>query len=65
MDDDVFEEVRDEGQETLVSSWVLIAEYKHDGQKQKRKEILVVHGYQETMKLQSDSPTISKESSKC
>ena len=37
MDYDVFEEVADEGQETLGSRWVVTAKEKHDGQKQKTK----------------------------
>ena len=37
---------------------------KHDGQKLQTKARLVARGFQETMKLQSDSPTVSKESFK-
>ena len=51
----------DEGQETLGSRWVVTAKEKHDGQKQKTKARLVSHVFQETMKPQSDSPTVSKE----
>ena len=39
-------------------------EEKHDGQKQKTKARLVAHSFQETLKPQSDSPTVSKESFK-
>ena len=64
IDHGVFEEVIDEGQETLGSRWVMTAKEKHDGQKQKTKAKLVVGGYQEATNPQSDSPTISKESFK-
>ena len=37
---------------------------KHDGLKQKTRARLVARGFQETMKPQSDSPTLSKESFK-
>ena len=37
MDYDVFEEVKDEGQETIVSRWVVKEKQKHDGQKQETK----------------------------
>ena len=64
MDYDIFEEVIDKGQETLGSRWVVTAKEKHDGLKQKTKARLVVRGYQEEIKPQSDSPTVSKESFK-
>ena len=64
LDYDVFEEVKDEGQETIGSRWVVTEKEKHDGQKQKTKARLVAHGFQETLKPQSDSPTVSKESFK-
>ena len=64
LDYDVFEEVEDKGQETIGSRWVVTAKEKHDGQKQKTKARLVARGFQETMKPQSDSPTVSKESFK-
>ena len=34
---------------------------KHDGQKKNTKARLVVCGFQETVKPQSDSPTVSKD----
>ena len=37
---------------------------KYDGQKFQTKSRLVARGFQETMKPQSDSPTVSKESFK-
>ena len=61
LDYDVFEEVEDKGQETIGSRWVVKAKERHDGQKQKTKARLVAQGFQETMKPQSDSPTVSKE----
>ena len=64
LDYDVFEEVEDKGQETIGSKWVVTDKEKHDGQKQKTKARLVARGFQETMKPQSDSPTVSKESFK-
>ena len=42
----------------------MTAKEKHDGQKQKTKARLVACGFQETLKPQSDSPTVSKESFK-
>ena len=56
---DVFEEVKDEGQETIGSRWVLMEKQKHNGQKQQTKPRLVARGFQETLKPQSDSPTVS------
>ena len=64
LDYDVFEEVKDEGQETIGSRWVVTIKEKHDGQKHNTKARLVAPGFQETMKPQSDSPTVSKESFK-
>ena len=37
---------------------------KHDGKKLQTKARLVARGFQETLKPQSDSPTVSKESFK-
>ena len=62
LDYDVFEEVEDEGQETIGSRWVVTAKEQHDGQKQKTKARLVARGFQKMWKPQSDSPTVSKES---
>ena len=52
LDYNVFEEVKDEGQETFGSRWVVTAKEKHDGQKQKTKARLVACGFQETLKPQ-------------
>ena len=41
-----------------------MAKEKHDGQKQKTNARLITHSFQETLKPQSDSPTVSKESFK-
>ena len=49
LDYNVFEEVKDEGQETIGSRWVVTAKEKHDGQKQKIKVRLVARGFQETL----------------
>ena len=64
MDYNVFEEVADEGQETIGSRWVVTEKEKHDGQKLQTKARLVARGFQETLKPQSDSLTVSKESFK-
>ena len=48
FDYDVFEEVKDEGQETIGSRWVVTENEKHDGQKQQTKARLVARGFQET-----------------
>ena len=50
LDYDVFEEVKDEGQETIGSKWVVTEKEKHYGQKQKTKARLVARGFQETLK---------------
>ena len=63
-DYDTFEEVKDEGQETIGSWWVVTEKEKHDGQKQACKARLVARGFQESLKPQSDSPTASKDSFK-
>ena len=62
LDYDVFEEVEDKGQETIGSRYVVMAKEKHDGQKQKTKARLVAGGFQDTLKPQSDSPTVLKKS---
>ena len=49
LDYEVFEEVKDEGQITIGSRWVVMAKEKHDGQKQKIKARLVARGFQETL----------------
>ena len=60
----VFEEVEDEGQETVGSRWVINRKEKADGQKQKVKGRLVAKGFQEKESPQSDSPTMLRESMK-
>ena len=60
----VFEEVEDEGQETVGSRWVITRKEKADGQKQKVKGRLVAKGFQEKELPQSDSPTMLRESRK-
>merc|ERR1712115_421865 len=59
-----FEEVIDEGQETIGSRWVVTKKRQHDGQKQDYKARLVAKGFQEIDQPQSDSPTAAKESFK-
>ena len=63
-DYDTFEEVQDKGQDMIGSQWVKTQKKKHDGQKQACKARLIARGFQETLKPQSDSPTVSKESFK-
>ena len=60
----VFEEVENEGQETVDSRWVITRKEKSDGQKQKLKGRLVAKGFQEKEAPQSDSPTMLRESMK-
>ena len=60
LDYDVFEEVKDEGQEMIGSRWVVMKNEKNDGQKEKTKARLEARRFQETLKPQSDSPTVSK-----
>ena len=59
-----FKEIEDVGQETIGSRLVITVEEKHDGQKKHTKPRLVAHGFQESLKPQSDSLTASKESFK-
>ena len=63
-DYETFEEVPDEGQDTVGSQWVITPKEKYDGQKQACKARLVAKGFQESLKPQSDSPTAAKESFK-
>ena len=60
----VFEEVEDEGQETVGSRWVITKKEKADGQKKNYKGRLVAKGFQEKEAPQSDSPTMLRESMK-
>merc|ERR1712002_1333184 len=61
---ETFEEIDDEGQETIGSRWIVTEKEKHDGQKQNYKTRLVAKGFQERDQPQSDSPTAAKESFK-
>ena len=61
---ETYEEVKDEGQETIGSRWVVTEKQQHDGQKQDYKARLVAKGFQELDQPQSDSPTAAKESFK-
>ena len=59
-----FEEVEDEGQETIGSRMIITQKERHDGQKQQVKASLVARGFQEEEQPQSDAPTVAKESFK-
>ena len=59
-DFDVYEEVVDEGQDRLNPHWVLHDKSKTEG-KVKIKARLVIKGFEEKIKEQSDSPTGSRE----
>ena len=61
---ETFEEVDDEGQETIGCRWIIREKEKHVGQKQKYKARLVAKGFQERDQPQPDSPTAAKESFK-
>ena len=61
---EIFKDIVDDGQETISSRWVITQKEKHDGQKTEYKVRLVARGFQKTIKLQSNSPSISKESCK-
>jgi len=61
---ETFEEIKDEGQETIGSRWIITEKQKHDGQKHAYKARLVAKGFQEIDQPQSDSPTAAKESFK-
>ncbi len=61
---ETFEEVKENGQETIGSRWIVTEKEKHDGQKQAYKARLVAKGFQEIDQPQSDSPTAAKESFK-
>ena len=61
---ETFIEVNDEGQTTIDSRWVITQKEDHDGQKTKIKARIVAKGFQEDVKPQSDSPTVSRESLK-
>ena len=61
---ETFDEVKDEGQITIDSRWILNEKQAHDGQKKKVKARLVAKGFQEEYKPQSDSPTVLRDSLK-
>merc|ERR1712101_98534 len=61
---ETYERVKDEGQETIGSRWVITEKQQHDGQKQDFLSRLVAKGFQELDQPQSDSPTATKESFK-
>merc|ERR1712115_455340 len=61
---ETFDEIKDEGQETIGSRWMVTEKQKHDGQKHAYKARLVAKGFQEIDQPQSDSPTAAKESFK-
>ena len=44
---ETFEEIKDEGQETIGSRWIITEKQKHDGQKHAYKARLVAKGFQE------------------
>ena len=61
-DYETFELVKDVGQKTIGSCWVITKKEKHDGQKTELKAQLVARGFQEVYKPQSDLPTVAKKS---
>lgn len=62
-DYDVFEEIADNGQETIVSPWVIIYKEKHDDHKTEYKARLVARGFQDTVKPQLVIPMFLKRTS--
>ena len=57
---DTWTEVPYTGQQLVGTKWVITESEKQDGQKQAVKGRLCCKGYEETLKPQSDSPTISR-----
>ena len=57
---DTWTEVPYTGQALVGTKWVITESEKQDGQKQAVKGRLCCKGYEETLKPQSDSPTISR-----
>ena len=55
-----WKEVPFQGQELVSTKRVITESEKQDGQKQRVKGRLVCKGYEETLKPQSDSPTIGR-----
>ena len=60
----MFESVEDVVQECIGSLWDIMQKKDNDGQQTMLKTRLVAQGFQEKDKLQSDSPTMAKESLK-
>ena len=60
IEEEVFEEIKDVGQDTLSTTWV-ITQKLSDG-KVNVKSRLVVRGYEEEEKCRTDSPTCCKDS---
>ena len=60
----VFEQVEDVGKETVGSRWVITRKEKADGRKTNNKGRLIAKGFQEKKALQSDYPTMLRESIK-
>ena len=61
QDYETFIEVIDEGQTRVGSRWVINNKEQHDGQKTNCKGRLVARGFQESLKLQSESRMAAKE----
>ena len=59
---EVFEKVKDEGQQLIGTRWVITQKENHDGQKTQFKARLAARGLQEVEKVQSDSPTALRDS---
>ena len=57
---ETWSEVPYQGQELVNTKWVITEGEKQDGQKQKVKGRLLCKGYEESLKPQSDSPTIGR-----
>ena len=57
---DVYDIVKDEGQQIITSGWVIIKKIQQE--KEIVKARLVIHGNQEPEAVRSDSPTVSKQS---
>ena len=57
-----FDEVDNVGQDFIDSRWVITQKEEHDGQKTRIKARNVAKGFQEAVKPQSDSPTVSRDS---
>ena len=62
IDYNVFEEVKNEGQDFIDARWTIRRKEEHDGLKQGVKARIVAKGFQELHKPASDSPTAMRES---